>query len=271
MSHRHRLGGKVALVTGAGGSAIGRATCKRFAEEGAILICADRDKDAAAGTDLVAQLRAGGGEAMAVVVDLQSHESVHDMIQNAAERYGRLDVLFNLMVWGRARAAGAWQWTLNATFAPTYFGTFYGAEVMSLHGGGSIINASSVAGVVLSPAVQPLPALGAEAPAMRAVLGAGSYGAAKSTVGMLTREYAVRYGRRGVRVNAIAPGFIATPYTLSAFKEDFYARLQEAIPMGRLGQPEDIGATAAFLASDDARYMTGQVLVVDGGYSERSA
>jgi NAD(P)-dependent dehydrogenase (short-subunit alcohol dehydrogenase family) len=266
-----RLAGKVALITGAGGSAIGRTTASRFAREGATLICADREKDAAAGEELVAELVAGGAAATAVTVDLQTEASIREMLEDAVDRHGRLDVLFNLMVWGRPPTPGDWQWMQNATFVPTYFGTYHGADLMARHGGGSIVNASSIAGVVLSPAVQPLPPIEAEDLQAPTPPGPGSYAAAKVTVEMLTREFAVRYGRRGVRVNAVAPGFMATPFTLSAYDPAFWERVEHAIPLGRLGRAEDIAATAAFLASDDAAYITGQLLVVDGGYSKRSA
>lgn len=263
------LAEKIALVTGAGGSAIGKATCRRFAADGATLICADREKDAAAGAELVAELVADGAAATTAVVDLHDDKSVRAMLSEAIDEHGRLDVLFNLMVWGRPPAPD-WQWMLDATFAPTYFGTLHGAELMSAHGGGSIINASSVAGVVLSPAVQPLPPLGAEESLEPPVMG-GSYAAAKATVATLTREYAVRYGRRGVRVNAIAPGFMATPFTLGAYTPNFWGRVEDAIPLGRMGAPEDIAGAAAYFARDDSAYVTGQLLVVDGGYSQRPA
>lgn len=264
------LDGKVALITGAGGTTIGRATSRRFGADGAVLVCADREKDAAAGKELVAELADSGVRATAVTVDLHNDESVRRMITDAIAEHGRLDVLFNLMVWGRAHGSGNWEWTMNGTFAPTYFGTRYGAEYMSRHGGGTIINISSIAGVALTPAIQPLPPLSSGERATAPVLGAGSYAAAKATVGMLTREYAVLYGRRGVRVNAIAPGLMATSFTLNAYGGDT-GRAEEAIPLGRLGRAEDVAAAARFLASDDAAYITGHVLMVDGGFSQRPA
>ncbi len=265
-----RLEGRIALVTGAGGSSIGRATCRRFAAEGATLICADREKDREAGARLIAELEADGASVSAAVVDLQREQSVREMLEAAIARHGRLDVLFNLMVWGRPPGPD-WRWMLEGTFAPTYFGTYFGAELMARHGGGSIVNASSVAGVVLSPAVQPLPPIDNAQRDAPFEPTAGSYSAAKATVATLTREYAVKYGRRGVRVNAVAPGFMDTPFTMSSYDDRFWQRVEQAIPMGRFGRPEDVAATAAFLASDDAAYITGQLLVVDGGYSHRSA
>jgi 3-oxoacyl-[acyl-carrier protein] reductase len=266
-----RLEGKVALITGAGGTAIGRASSLRFVAEGATVVCADREKDRAAGDELVEELTAAGGRAAAATVDLADHESVLSVLEDAIRQHGRLDVLFNLMVWGRVTRPDDWEWMLEATFAPTYFGTRYGCELMARHGGGSIINVSSVNGVALSPSVQPLPPITPETADEPITLGAGSYPAAKATVATLSKEYAVRYGRRNVRVNTIAPGFIATPFTLSFYAGEARERLEDAIPLGRLGAPEDIAGAAAFLASDDAAYVSGQVITVDGAYSQRPA
>jgi NAD(P)-dependent dehydrogenase (short-subunit alcohol dehydrogenase family) len=267
-----RLEGKIALITGAGGSEIGRVTSRRFAAEGAIVGCADRPKDQAAGDELVAELRESGFSAWAALVDLTDHHSVRAVLEHAIDEHGRLDVLFNLMVWGRVPPDEGWEFMLASTFAPAYFGTRYGCQLMARHGGGSIINASSIAGVALSPQIRPLPPVGDEDEPI--TLGTGSYAAAKATIAQLTREYAVMYGRRGVRVNALAPGLIATPWTLSTplGKDAARRRLEEqAIPLGRLGRPEEIAGPAVFLASDDASYVTGHVLVVDGGFSHQPA
>jgi NAD(P)-dependent dehydrogenase (short-subunit alcohol dehydrogenase family) len=264
-----RLERKIALITGAGGSAIGRATSRLFAEEGALVVCADREKDRGAGEELAAELAAAGLQAQATTVDLEDHLSVRSVLETTIAEHGRLDVLFNLMVWGRTRHDEDWEWMLQATFAPAYFGTRYGCQLMAHHGGGSIINASSVAGVVLSPAIRPLSPDVADDEQI--TLGSGSYAAAKATIGHLTREYAVLYGRRGVRVNAIAPGIMATPWTLGAFTEEARRRVEQAIPLGRLGRPEEVAGPAVFLASDESSYVSGQLLVVDGAFSQQSA
>jgi NAD(P)-dependent dehydrogenase (short-subunit alcohol dehydrogenase family) len=266
-----RLEGKVALVTGAGGSAIGRATTDLFAAEGAVVICADRPKDAEAGREQAERLAAGGHQAQAVVVDVMDDSSVRAALESAIAELGRLDVLFNLMVAGRTVAPDDWQWTLSSPFAPIYFGTFYGAELMSRHGGGSIINASSISGVVLSPSIAPLPPLGNDEEPMPASIGQGSYGAAKATVHHYTKEMAVRYARRGVRVNTVAPGFMQTPFTLRSIHGEYRERLEETIPMGHMGHAEDVAGAALYFASDESRYVTGQLIVVDGGFSARTS
>jgi NAD(P)-dependent dehydrogenase (short-subunit alcohol dehydrogenase family) len=267
-----RLDGKIALITGAGGSQIGRVTSRRFAAEGATVVCADRPKDQGAGQELVAELRENGLSGQARTVDLTDHLAVRAVLEQTIDEHGRLDVLFNLMVWGRVPSDAGWEFMLASTFAPAYFGTRYGCQLMARHGGGSVINTSSIAGVALSPQIRPLPPVGDEVEPV--TLGTGSYAAAKATIAQLTREYAVMYGRRGVRVNALAPGIIATPWTLSTplGEDEARRRLEErAIPLGRLGLPEEIAGPAVFLASDDSSYMTGHLLVVDGGFSHQPA
>jgi NAD(P)-dependent dehydrogenase (short-subunit alcohol dehydrogenase family) len=266
-----RLSGKVAVVGGGGGFAIGRATVRRFVAEGAHVYAMDRAKDRLGADDFAEQLRRDTGVTVRpLTVAPLDAETFRISLEQVVREMGRLDVFVNFLVAGRTTASDDWQWTLNSPFAPTYFGLVYAAELMSRGGGGSIVNTSSVSGVVLSPSIAPLDPLDSNAGEEPILLGAGSYGAAKATIGHLTREYAVRYGRRNVRVNAIAPGFMATPFTLRSIHGDYRSDLEQRIPLGHLGEGLDIANLALFLASDEAKYVTGQLIVVDGGYSARS-
>jgi NAD(P)-dependent dehydrogenase (short-subunit alcohol dehydrogenase family) len=171
-----------------------------------------------------------------------------------------MNVLFN-----NAGVGGGFDWdaTIAINLSGVFYGLQYGADHLARNGGGVIINTASIAGLV-----------GLIGPQMASIEelepGGGAYVAAKHGVAGLTKQYAVTYGRFGVRVNAIAPGYIKTPMTAEirgdAGAEAFLTSLH---PMGRLGQPEEIAAVASFLASDDASFINGVVLPVDGGYTAR--
>lgn len=266
-----RLSGKVVVIGGGGGFGLGQACVRRFASEGASVICMDRRKDQAKAEDFRVRLADETGiEVGLCLVDPLDPATFSAALEGVVADTGALDVLVNLLVAGRTTDPTDWQWTLNSPFAPTYFGMRFAAELMSRLRGGSIINTSSVSGVVLSPSIKALPPLTDAERSQPLRMDAGSYGAAKSTVVFLTREFAVRYARRGIRVNVIAPGFMATPFTLDNIAGEYRATLEESIPMGHMGTPEDIAGTALFLATDDAKYITGQLITVDGGFSARS-
>lgn len=258
-----RYEGRVAVVVGGGGAALGRASSRRLAAEGAHVVCVDRTKDAGASSAMAAEL---GGQGESVLVDLLKHETVRSAFESVIETHGRIDTLFNLMVAGRTIEPDGWQYTLVSSFAPTYFGTLYGAELMSRHGGGSIVNTSSDAGITISPKFRPTP-LGEEEAGRDYTVGRGSYGAAKAGVWHYTKEAAMQYARRGVRVNCISPGYMATPLTTNNITGEYLNEVLGAIPMGRFGQADDVAAAVAFLGSDDARYLTGQLIMVDGGFA----
>ncbi len=252
-----RLGGKVALVTGAG-SGIGRASAERFAREGAAVMCADIDTQAAEGT--VAAILEAGGQADTLALDVSSEAQVQSAIAGTAQRFGGLHVLFN-----NAGVGGGFTWdeTIAINLSGVFYGVSHGAAYLAEHGGGVIINTASIAGLVglTGPHLANLEDLEP---------GGGAYIAAKHGVAGLTKQYAVSYGRFGVRVNAIAPGYIETNMT-AEMREDAetLTYLTELHPLGRLGQPEEIAAAASFLASDDASFVNGVVLPVDGGYTAR--
>ncbi len=252
----NRLNGKVALITGAG-SGIGRESALRMAEEGAAVMCADRDFTSAETTAGIIQNR--GGTAGVLALDVTVESEVKASLDTTAEELGGLDVIFNNA--GIGGAGFGWDKTIAVNLTGVYHGLFHGAPFLAANDGGVIINTASVAGLV---------GLTSRTSADELPAGAGAYVAAKHGVAGLTKQYAVTFGARGVRVNAIAPGYIETPMTEQVREmEGGVAYLESLHPLGRLGQPEEIAAAAAFLASDDASFITGVVLPVDGGYTAR--
>lgn len=254
---RQRLAGKQALITGAG-SGIGRASALRMAAEGAAVMCADLDTQAAEGT--VALISESGGSADSLGVDVSDEGQVTQAISTTVERLGGMNILFN-----NAGVGGGFTWdqTIAVNLSGVYYGLLHGAQHMAANGGGVIINTASIAGLVgLIPSPEFNPDDLEE--------GAGAYIAAKHGVAGLTKQFAITFGKQGVRVNAIAPGFIETPMT-AEFREDddSLAHLISLHPQGRLGKPEEIASAASFLASEDASFVNGIVLPVDGGYTAR--
>ncbi len=255
-----RLEDKIALVTGAG-SGIGRASSLAFAAEGAAVMCADIDEETA--QDTAAQIAERGGRSAALRLDVTVEEEVERALAETVEQLGGLHVVFNNA--GIVGAAG-WEQTLAVNLHGVYYGLKHGAQLLAERGGGSIINTASVAGLVALVGAQTV--AGDEPPPQAPP--SAAYVTSKHGVVGLTRQFAVSYGRRGVRVNCINPGYIETPMigaiTESEEARDFIASLH---PMGRLGQPEEIAAAAVFLASDESSFITGHTLVVDGGYTAR--
>jgi 3-oxoacyl-[acyl-carrier protein] reductase len=242
-----RLEGKVALVTG-GARGIGREVAGRFADEGARVLVADRDGDA--GRSVVEDLAARGRPAHFVTVDVTVPADVERCVGEAVTKFGRIDVLIN----NAGITADAWaakmtdeQW--DRVIAVNLTGAFSCIRAvlppMFGQGSGSIINASSVVGVYGN-------------------LGQVNYAATKAGIIGMTRALARELGPRGIRVNAVAPGFIETDMTAKV-PEKVLDLMRSRTPLGRLGRPADVAAAYVFLASDEAAYVTGQVLGVDGG------
>lgn len=255
------LEGKVALITGAGGG-IGRASALDMAARGAAVMCADIDTQAAEGT--VALVNEAGGQADSCAVDVSNAEEVQRAIEGTAQRFGGLNVLFN-----NAGVGGGYDWdqTIAINLTGVYHGLRIGAPFLAKHGGGAIINTSSIAGLV-GLSASPLPPTLEELE--EAEGGPGAYIAAKHGVAGLTKQFAINYGALGVRVNAISPGFIETAMTAEVRADvDIEQYLISQHPIGRLGRPEEIAAVASFLASEDASFVNGVVLPVDGGYTAR--
>ena len=245
-----RLQGRVAIVTAAG-SGIGRAIAKRFAAEGAHVVVNDRD--GAAAEAVVDEISRAGGRASGFIADVSSSERVTAMIQQTAAQHGRLDVLVNnaaAPAFGKVEEMPDELW--RAVFAVTLDATFFGMRaaipVMAAQGRGSIINTSSAAGLNGAPNF-------------------GAYGTAKAAVIALTKTAAIEAAARGIRINTICPGSIDTP-PLGAFVDSLpggRAAFSKGVPMRRIGLPEEIANVALFLASDESSYVTGAVLVADGG------
>lgn len=247
-----KLDDKTAVITGAA-SGIGRASALLFAEEGAKLIAADWDE--ARGSKVVAEIRARGGEASFVKVDVSSPEDVRRMINAAVSTYGRLDILFNNAGVEGEQGLTAdcslenWERIINVNLRGVFLGMKYAIPEMLKAGGGVIINTASQLGLV-------------------GFAGMPAYCASKGGVIQLTRTAALEYARQNIRVNAICPGLIWTPmlerYVVG--QEDVRKALTALEPIGRLGLPEEVARLALFLASDDSSFCTGAPFIVDGGF-----
>ncbi len=245
-----RLAGKIAIVTAAG-QGIGRACAVRFAAEGATVVVNDI-RDAAA-DEVVAEITGAGGRASTFVADVGESKRVQAMISETAARHGRLDVLVNNAAspsFGRVEdmTDEAWRGVFAITLDATFYGCRAAIPVMAAQGGGSIINTASAAG-------------------MGGSAGLAAYGAAKAAVVNLTRAAAIEAAARGVRVNAICPGSIDTPplRMFLAALPGGRAGFEKQIPAKRIGTAAEIANVALFLASDEASYLTGSVVVADGG------
>jgi NAD(P)-dependent dehydrogenase (short-subunit alcohol dehydrogenase family) len=245
-----RLAGKVAVVTGAA-SGIGRATARRFADEGADVLCADIDTD-------------GGAKAAAeigapfVAVDVTDEHRVRDLFDTTVQMLGGLHVVFNNAGIASpdddsilATDLDAWRRVQDVNLTSVYLCCKYAIGHMRTRGGGSIINTASFVAVMGSATSQI------------------SYTASKGGVLAMSRELGVQFARDGVRVNALCPGPVNTPMLRELFAKhpEHAARRMVHIPMGRFAEPEEIAAAVAFLASDDASFITASTFLVDGGIS----
>jgi NAD(P)-dependent dehydrogenase (short-subunit alcohol dehydrogenase family) len=246
------LDGRTAIVTG-GGSGIGRATARRFAAEGAHVVV--NDLAAQRVEETVEMIRAADGIATGHVGDVTRSETVDEIVELATTQYGKLGVMFSNAGAGLAQGPlldvsdAGWRADIELNLTAMFFCVRAALRVMVPAGGGSIICTSSAAG-------------------LGAVPGTSSYGSAKAAILALVRSAAVEYGGSGVRVNAVVPGAVGTPAFRSwVGTDDRLARYERQIPLGRLARDDDIAAAAAWLASDESRYVTGIALPVDGGGS----
>jgi NAD(P)-dependent dehydrogenase (short-subunit alcohol dehydrogenase family) len=249
-----RLGGKVALVTGAA-SGIGRSTAMLFAREGAAVVVGDiLEVD---GTAVVAEIAGAGAQARFVWLDVSSEAAWRDAIATTLATFGRLDVLVNNAGLSGAHdpdrtSTAAWDAVMSVNARGVFLGMKHAIAAMKRSGGGAIVNVSSVYGFV-----------GADDTHM-------AYNASKGAVRIATKSAAVQYARDGIRVNSVHPGFMPPMRTAKGIVADPDERARAArVPMNRAGRVEEVAHAVLFLASDEASYITGTELVVDGGYLAR--
>ncbi len=243
-----RLEGRVALVTGAGGG-IGAATARRFAREGATVVVNDVDLELARA--LVTELQKEGARALSIAADVTARTDVEAMVDHVVGEFGRLDVLVNNAGVNRDAMSHKMteeQW--DQVLAVNLKGTFLCAQAvlagMRERGWGRVINTSSVASL--------------------GNIGQANYAASKAGVIGLTRTLALEYAKNGITVNCVAPGPVMTRM-LASVPEAIREKIVAKVPVGRIARPEEIAGVHAFLASEDAAFITGQVLFVDGGLS----
>ncbi|ETX02393.1 SDR family oxidoreductase [Candidatus Entotheonella palauensis] len=249
---------KVALITG-GASGIGRATALTCAREGAKLVIADMNEDG--GQQTVHMITENGGEAIFERVDVTQAAETEAMISKAVATYGRLDCAFNNAgisgagIGGDLRTLTAdypderWHRIIAINLTGVWLCMKYELQQMVTQGGGAIVNTASVAGLVGLPY-------------------ASAYVASKHGVVGLTKTAALEYAKQGIRVNCVCPGYIETPMTAAGMSDPGrMAHMIASEPIGRMGKPEEIAETVAWLCSDAASFVTGHTMTVDGGYA----
>ncbi|MCC7264702.1 MAG: SDR family oxidoreductase [Candidatus Latescibacteria bacterium] len=246
-----RVAGKAAIVTGAA-SGIGEATALLLAREGAKVAVVD--VDAVGGERVAARIRKAGGEALFIRADVGKAAQVKGMIGRAAKAFGRLDIIHNNAIWFRNAKAteldeADWDRTLDVGLKSIYLAAKYGVPVLNETGGGTLINTASVHSLV-------------------GFAGHTAYDSVKAGILGLTRVLALDFGPE-VRVNAVLPGAILTPLW-KGVTQKAKRRFAEMVPAKRLGTPEDIAWAVLYLASDEASFVTGTTLVVDGGLLART-
>jgi NAD(P)-dependent dehydrogenase (short-subunit alcohol dehydrogenase family) len=255
-----RLEGKVALITG-GASGFGRATALRFAREGARVAIADIDEEWGKQTLALLEREAASGEL--IIGDIATAEGARRAVERTAERFGGLDVLVNNagIAQGARRESwnmpeDMWDRVLRVNLKSVYLCSRFAIPHMLARGRGAIVNVASISA--------------------SSGVGGVAYGASKGGVLSYTRQAAIELAPRGIRVNAVSPGFMRTPMTTAerrgAGPDEQQRRMDDIsklAPMGCPGEADDIASAILYLASDDARYVTGQELVVDGGYLVR--
>ena len=248
-----RLDGRVALVTGAA-SGIGAATARRLAEEGCAVMLTDIQDEAG---ELVAKDIVGhGGRASFHHHDVASEADWESAVRATVDTYGRLDVLVNNAGMGdlaviEETSLEDWNRTMGIDGTGVFLGMKTAAEALKASGHGSVVNISSIFGTSGGFGTSP------------------AYHAAKGAVRTLTKNIALHWAPDGVRVNSIHPGFIDTPILDQAKGTPFEQTMIDLTPMARLGKPEEVAAGVAYLASDDASFVTGLELYIDGGYIAR--
>jgi NAD(P)-dependent dehydrogenase (short-subunit alcohol dehydrogenase family) len=240
---------KVAIVTG-GASGIGAFTVREMVNEGARVIIADLNDTL--GTALAQELNQEYQSAIYTHVDVTNEMAVEQMVNLAVSEFGRLDILFNNAGIGTAcpttdLSLEDWHKVLSINLDSVFLASKHAIRIMKKYGGGSIVNNSSILGHVGQK-------------------NAAAYSASKGAVINLTKALAIEYAMENIRVNAVCPGYIDTPF-IAHMDEEKRDLLVSQHPLGRLGKPEEIAKAVIFLSSDDASFITGTSLLVDGGYT----
>lgn len=242
-----RLKGKVSIITG-GGRGIGQATALKFAREGALVVVSDMNQ--ATVDDTVAEIRKAGFDALGFVVDVTKRPQIDAMVAAVMAKYGRIDVLVNnagIVMDAQLKKMSdvAFDKVIDVNLKGTYNCTRAVVDIMIEQSSGVILNASSIVGIFGN-------------------FGQTNYAASKFGVIGMVKTWARELGKKGIRANAVCPGFVETPI-LASIPEKVLDSMRERVPMGRLGKPEDIANAYAFLASDEASYINGAVIEVSGG------
>jgi NAD(P)-dependent dehydrogenase (short-subunit alcohol dehydrogenase family) len=247
-----QLEDKVVLVSG-GASDIGRATALRLSAAGAAVAIGDVSADGA--VSVAEAVESTGGRAIGVPCDVRREESVAAFVERAVAAFGTVDAIDHNAAWSHPRLdtdavgvdLGVWERAIEITTRGALLLARHAVPVMAAGGGGSVVMISSGTSTI------------GESTRV-------AYGVSKAALNQLTRHLAVRYGRAGIRANAVAPGFVLTDTAVTLVPVEVQRQLAEANPTGRLGTPEDIAGVVAFLCSDAAAYVNGQLIHVDGGH-----
>jgi NAD(P)-dependent dehydrogenase (short-subunit alcohol dehydrogenase family) len=250
-----RLEGKVAIITGAA-QGIGRATAELFASEGGRVVLADIDEQS--GEEVTAAIQAQGGDALFVRAGVAQESDVKQLVDETHKRYGRIDILVNnaavFVLKGIDASKEDWQRVLETNIVGTTLCTRYASEVMRQNGGGAIVNLSSISAFVAQPQFV-------------------TYSATKAAILQMTRNMAMDLAPWGIRVNCVCPGTILTRASYDHMErtgttlEEFLAAEAPKHLLGRVGDPKEVAYAILFLASDEASFITGTHLMVDGGYT----
>ena len=247
-----RLKGKTALVTGAT-SGIGAATARRFLEEGASVLAGDIEQ---AGFDALREAAADAASLRWTRLDVTCEDDWNAAVDLAMAEFSRLDIVVNSagrssQVADQTFTADDWHGIMDVNAFGMFLSAKHAVPAMQRNGGGAIVNIASIMALVGGEGGHP------------------AYHASKGAVRALTRTHAVRLGRFGIRVNSIYPGFLPPMRTGRPLPADMLSKFVEQTPLGRIGTPQDIAAGVVFLASDDAAFVTGAELVIDGGFVSR--